>query len=201
MRKLNKITALLLACLMLPIFSVFTGCRKETGFSVPENMNREQAALFTAIAAVCPKNENHSKAQYLSFFIEGWSFDSFPAEILNYLNDYCANGKASFIQLSYNDLKDAGYIVPGDGGFYSEDEETYMLGKGKMFTFIKAGDENSDTMTVKLKTFVSDSDSSGYDIELKFEKNAWKVERFSNPWGGAYMDTSEPETGSSAPQK
>ena len=198
MRRPNKIIILMLAVL---IFASFTGCGKENEFKVPENMTREQAALFTAIAAVCPKDNNHSKAQYLSFFIEGWSFDSFPAEMLNYLNDYCANGKASFIQLSYDDLKGAGYIVPGDGGFYSKDEETYMLGKGKMFTFIKAGDENSDSMVVKLKTFISDSDSSGYDIELKFEHNAWKVDKFSNPWGGAYMNTDKPEAESSAPQK
>ena len=198
MRKLNRIIALILVFSIVPAFA---GCRKDTAFKVPDNMTREQAALFTAVAAVCPKDNNHSKAQYLSFFIEDWSFNSFPAEILNYLNDYCANGKASFIQLSYEDLKEAGYIIPGDGGFYPEDEETYMLGKGKIFTFIKSGDENSDTMTVKLKTFISDSDSSGYDIELKFEKGAWKVDKYSNPWGNAYMDADQTESESSAPQK
>lgn len=177
------------------------GCGKSNSFKVPEGMTREEAALFTAIAAVCPKDDNHSKVDYLTFHIEGWSFDTLPSEIISYLNEYCANGKANLVQLSYEQLKEQGYIESGDGGFFAESEETYKLGKGKIFTFTKEGDENADELVVKLKGFISDNDSSGYDIVLQYKKGAWQFVKFANPWGQAYMNTPDPNATADSPEK
>ena len=89
--------AALLAALMLVSLP---GCKKEKEFVVPSNMTREEAALFTAIANVCPKDDNHTKVEYLTFFIEVWSFDKLPPEITSYLTEYCANSGANLVQLS-----------------------------------------------------------------------------------------------------
>ena len=101
MRVFKTMFAALLAALMLVSLP---GCKKEKEFVVPSNMTREEAALFTAIANVCPKDDNHSKVEYLTFFIEGWSFDKLPPEITSYLTEYCANSGANLVQLSYEDL-------------------------------------------------------------------------------------------------
>ena len=98
MRVFKTMFAALLAALMLVSLP---GCKKEKEFVVPSNMTREEAALFTAIANVCPKDDNHSKVEYLTFFIEGWSFDKLPPEITSYLTEYCANSGANLVQLSY----------------------------------------------------------------------------------------------------
>lgn len=78
MRVFKTMFAALLAALMLVSLP---GCKKEKEFVVPSNMTREEAALFTAIANVCPKDDNHSKVEYLTFFIEGWSFDKLPPKL------------------------------------------------------------------------------------------------------------------------
>lgn len=114
MRVFKTMFAALLAALMLVSLP---GCKKEKEFVVPSNMTREEAALFTAIANVCPKDDNHSKVEYLTFFIEGWSFDKLPPEITSYLTEYCANSGANLVQLSYKDLVAQGYITKGDGDF------------------------------------------------------------------------------------
>ena len=111
MRNKKTLFAALLAALMLVSLP---GCKKEKEFVVPSNMTREEAALFTAIANVCPKDDNHSKVEYLTFFIEGWSFDKLPPEITSYLTEYCANSGANLVQLSYEDLVAQGYITKGD---------------------------------------------------------------------------------------
>ena len=110
MRVFKTMFAALLAALMLVSLP---GCKKEKEFVVPSNMTREEAALFTAIANVCPKDDNHSKVEYLTFFIEGWSFDKLPPEITSYLTEYCANSGANLVQLSYEDLVAQGYITKG----------------------------------------------------------------------------------------
>lgn len=177
------------------------GCGKKDSFKVPEGMTREEAALFTAIAKVCPKDDNHSKVEYLTFHIEGWSFDTLPNEIISYLNEYCANGNAKLVQLSLEELREQGYIDHGDGGFFKEDEETYKLGKGKLFTFTKVGDENADELIVKLTGYISDNDSSGYDIVLQYKKGAWQFVKFTNTWGQAYMNTPDPNSTPDSPEK
>ena len=125
MRVFKTMFAALLAALMLVSLP---GCKKEKEFVVPSNMTREEAALFTAIANVCPKDDNHSKVEYLTFFIEGWSFDKLPPEITSYLTEYCANSGANLVQLSYEDLVAQGYITKGDGDFYKtyENDQTRL---------------------------------------------------------------------------
>ena len=198
MRKLRSIAAFIIAVAML---LVLTGCNRNSEFKVPGDMTREEAALFTAIAKVCPKDDNHSKVDYLTFHIEGWSFDTIPDEILSYLREYCENGNATMVQLSFDELKAQGFIESGDGGFFGKDEDTYKLGKGKIFTFTKDGDENADTLTVKLTGFISDNDTSGYDILLEYKKGAWQFVKFANAWGNAYMNTSEPSQTPDSPLK
>ena len=124
MRVFKTMFAALLAALMLVSLP---GCKKEKEFVVPSNMTREEAALFTAIANVCPKDDNHSKVEYLTFFIEGWSFDKLPPEITSYLTEYCANSGANLVQLSYEDLVAQGYITKGDGDFYKTYENDQTL--------------------------------------------------------------------------
>lgn len=158
-------------------------------------MTREEAALFTAIANVCPKDDNHSKVEYLTFFIEGWSFDKLPPEITSYLTEYCANSGANLVQLSYEDLVAQGYITKGDGDFYKTYDDTYKMGLGKIFTFtLKDGEStDADTCTVAVKGFISESDTSGFDVELQYVDGAWKFVKYSNAWNQHQFFTPEPE--------
>ena len=178
------------------------GCKKEKEFVVPSNMTREEAALFTAIANVCPKDDNHSKVEYLTFFIEGWSFDKLPSEITSYLTEYCANSGANLVQLSYKDLVAQGYITKGDGDFYKTYDDTYKMGLGKIFTFtLKDGEStDADTCTVAVKGFISESDTSGFDVELQYVDGAWKFVKYSNAWNQHQFFTPEPEN-SDGPEK
>lgn len=195
MKSIIKIIAVLMAILTL------SGCTTNNGFEIPKDMTREEAALFTAIAEVCPKDDNHSKVDYLTFYIEGWSFDEIPEEINDYLVEYAANGNARLVQLSFEELEAEGYIVNGDGDFFKEDEKTYKLGKGKIFTFTKYGDSDSDSLVVKLEGYISDNDCSGYDIILNYTNGAWVFEKYANPWGEAYMQTPEPGETEAPPEK
>lgn len=186
-----KIIAIALAVLMLvPSLACKDGAKK---YEVPKELTREEAALYTAVAAVCPKDDNHSKVEYLTFHIEGWSFTEIPDEVQKYIGEYASNGKAVVVPLTFEELIEQGYIVKGDGDFFSKDENTYKLGKGKIFTFTKAGDSDADSLIIKLTGFISDNDSSGYDIELTWKDGKWNVEGFTNPWGAAYMNnTADP---------
>lgn len=186
-----KVIAIVLAVLMLVLSLACKDEAKE--YEVPEGLTREEAALYTAVAAVCPKDDNHSKVEYLTFHIECWSFTEIPDEVQKYIGEYASNGKAAVVPLSFEELIEQGYIVKGDGDFFSKDENTYKMGKGKIFTFTKAGDSDSDSLIIKLTGFISDNDSSGYDINLAWKDGKWIVEGFTNPWGAAYMNnTSEP---------
>ena len=199
MRVFKTMFAALLAALMLVSLP---GCKKEKEFVVPSNMTREEAALFTAIANVCPKDDNHSKVEYLTFFIEGWSFDKLPPEITSYLTEYCANSGANLVQLSYKDLVAHGYITKGDGDFYKTYDDTYKMGLGKIFTFtLKDGEStDADTCTVAVKGFISESDTSGFDVELQYVDGAWKFVKYSNAWNQHQFFTPEPEN-SDGPEK
>lgn len=199
MRVFKTMFAALLAALMLVSLP---GCKKEKEFVVPSNMTHEEAALFTAIANVCPKDDNHSKVEYLTFFIEGWSFDKLPPEITSYLTEYCANSGANLVQLSYEDLVAQGYITKGDGDFYKTYDDTYKMGLGKIFTFtLKDGEStDADTCTVAVKGFISESDTSGFDVELQYVDGAWKFVKYSNAWNQHQFFTPEPEN-SDGPEK
>lgn len=195
-----KILAIILAILLL-IPSI--ACKQETGvYEVPEGLNREEAALFTAISTVCPKDANHSKVEYLTFHIESWSFTEIPDPIQKYIGEYAADGKAAVVPLTFDELIEQGYIVKGDGDFFGTEENTYKLGKGKIFTFTKTGDTDSDSVVIKLSGFISDKDFSGYDINLVWKGNKWVVDGLTNPWGVAYSITPEPgETEDARPIK
>lgn len=186
-----KVIAIIIAVLMLvPSLACKDEAKK---YEVPEGMTREEAALYTAVAAVCPKDDNHSKVEYLTFHIECWSFNEIPDEVQKYIGEYASNGGAAVVPLSFEELIEQGYIVKGDGGFFSEDENTYKMGKGKIFTFTKVGSSDEDSLIIKLTGFISDNDSSGYDINLAWKDGKWVVEGFTNPWGAAYMNnTAEP---------
>ena len=185
--------AMILLCAVLGS----AGCaKKNKEFVVPDGMTREEAALFTAVAKVCPKDDNHSKAELLTFYIEGWSFDAIPQQILEYLGAYCSSGGAAMMQFDFDTLKTMGYIAPGNGDFFGEDELVYNEGTGKIFTFtLKEGEDvNSDHVAVSVKGFISDKDTSGYDVELTYTDGAWRFERFSNVWNQYDFFTPEPES-------
>lgn len=198
MRRFRPIAMFLL---IASLIFVCGGCKKEETFKVPDGMTREQAALFTAIADVCPKDDPNSKMEYLTFHIEGWSFEELPTEIFNYLSEYCRNGKANMVQMSYDGLVENGYITKGDGGFFAETENTYMLGRGKLFTFTLDGDTDSDTVIVKLKGYVSDNDSSGWDIVLEYTDGAWVVTGRTNVWSQPLLNTPDPNETDDGPIK
>ena len=142
------------------------------------------------------------KRPYLTFFIEGWSFDKLPPEITSYLTEYCANSGANLVQLSYEDLVAQGYITKGDGDFYKTYDDTYKMGLGKIFTFtLKDGEStDADTCTVAVKGFISESDTSGFDVELQYVDGAWKFVKYSNAWNQHQFFTPEPEN-SDGPEK
>lgn len=188
-----KLFIKVIAVLILASF-LFTSiaCHKNDMPEIPDDMTREQAALFTAVAAVCPKDKNNSKVDYLTFCIKGWSFSSMPEAIVEYLSEYAMNGECKVIDKTFDELIEQGYISNGDGEFFDKDELTYMDGKGKMFTFELVGDTETDSVVVKLTGFISEKDQSGYDINLAFSNGKWSVESYSNSWGAAYMLTAEP---------
>lgn len=191
MKSFVKVISVLI---VISLFLALFACDTNNAPEIPEGMTREEAALFTAVAAVCPKDNNHSKVDYLTFCIEGWSFSSMPDAIVEYLSEYAANGECKIVDKSFDELVEQGYISGGDGEFFGEDELTYMDGKGKIFTFELVGDTESDNVVVKLTGFISEKDQSGYDINLVFSKGKWSVESYSNSWGAAYMLTAEPTT-------
>ncbi len=191
MKRITRFVAVMLSVLML--ISALA-CKKNTGYEIPEGLTREEAALFTAIAAVCPKDDNHSKVEYLTFHIECWSFDEIPDAIESYIAEYASDGNAAVMPYSFDELIEKGYIEKGDGDFYGKDENTYKMGKGKIFTFTKVGDTDTDSVIVKLSAFISDNDTSGYDINLVWKDGKWVVESYANTWGVAYMKTQEPGT-------
>ena len=193
-RRIIRIAALALAAVLAA--SALLGCAKKQGFTVPEGMTREEAALFTAIANVCPKDSNNSKMDYLTFYIAGWSFSKLPDEIRRYLAEYCADGSAQWVDLEYSALWEQGLIAKGDGGFYGEDEDVYAEGRGKIFTFTLGEGQSTDaeTCAVSVRGFVSDMDQSGFDVVLNYENGEWKFVEYTNTWN---MYLGDPEAGGS----
>ena len=152
-----------------------TGCGKNE--DLYEGLSREEAALMCAIAETCPKNDNHSKAEYLTFYIEGWSFDEIPQKILDYLKEYATNGNAQLVQLSFEELIEAGYIVGGEADSYYENSKyVYKEGKGKIFTFTLEGDIESDNIVVTQSQMISDEDSSDIKMNMSFSGGEWHVD-------------------------
>ena len=162
-----KLTAVVIALIMLVSI---TGCGKNE--DLYEGLSREEAALMCAIAETCPKNDNHSKAEYLTFYIEGWSFDEIPQKILDYLKEYATNGNAQLVQLSFEELIEAGYIVGGE----ENSKYVYKEGKGKIFTFTLEGDIESDNIVVTQSQMISDEDSSDIKMNMSFSGGEWHVD-------------------------
>ena len=79
---------------------------------------------------------------------------------------------------------------------------TTQMGLGKIFTFtLKDGEStDADTCTVAVKGFISESDTSGFDVELQYVDGAWKFVKYSNAWNQHQFFTPEPEN-SDGPEK
>ena len=86
--------------------------------------------------------------------------------------------------------------------FYKTYDDTYKMGLGKIFTFtLKDGEStDADTCTVAVKGFISESDTSGFDVELQYVDGAWKFVKYSNAWNQHQFFTPEPEN-SDGPEK
>jgi hypothetical protein len=155
----------------------FTACSKLT---------KEEDALYAAIKEVCPKSNNHSKAKYLAFAIEGWSFSEMPSEIISYLQEYCKQGNAAYMPESFDELVAKGYIAVTDDDYFNEfgeNEKVFFGGEGKFFTFtLKEGDPvNSDKCVVKVTEYISDHDCSWFDLEMEHSSlGGWKCVKKSN---------------------
>lgn len=188
-----KLTAVIIAVIML--VSII-GCGKNE--ELYEGLSREEAALMCTIAETCPKDDNHSKVEYLTFYIEGWSFDEIPQKILDYLKEYATNGNAQLVQLSFEELIEAGYIVGGEADSYYENSEyVYMEGKGKIFTFTLEGDIESDNIVVIQSQMISDEDSSAIKMNMSFSGGEWHVDSRSSSRFDSFMtpdpnNTAEP---------
>ncbi len=189
----RRFFALMLAALLLLTASAF-GCAGGKTVRVPEGLTREQAALYVAIANVCPIGENNTKAEYLTFRIEGWSFDEIPPEVLSYIKEYSASGNAALMQFDDAALEQMGLIKKGDGDFYETYENVYAEGKGKIFTFTLGEGQSTDAGEVKVsvKSYKSDRDTSGFDVELKYEAGGWSYVRTSGAWNHYQFATPAP---------
>lgn len=204
---LKRITAAVFAIMMLVSLVAASGCSKDKPIKVPDGLTREEAALYVALAATCPKDKNSSKAKYLTFRFEGWSFgQQVPDAINEYLADYCKAGDATLMQFDDEWLKQIGLLSKVD------DPDEYYGGQtvyrdhegnlGAIFTFTLGDDQNveSDNMLVSFQKFISDDDTHGYDIELKYEKGSWKHVQNTNPWSRPQLFTPAP-TDEDDPQK
>lgn len=193
--KLRRSAALIAAAVMLlSAVLAASACAKKPAFKVPDGMTREEAALFTAVANVCPKDDNHSKMEKLTFRIEGWSFDAIPQPILDYLQEYCFAGGAAMMQFSDEQLRQLGYVAFGDGGFFAEDELVYAEGKGKIFTFTLGEDQDTeqDSVLVSVTGWISEKDNSGFDVELDYVNGEWKFVKNTNAWNYYQFVTEDP---------
>lgn len=191
--KTFKRCATFLAAILFLLSSVIAlpGCKKLT---------KEQDALFAAIKEVCPKDSNHSKAKYLAFAIEGWSFDSMPSEITNYLQEYCKQGNAAYMPESFDELVAMGLIAETDDDFYNdlgEHEKVFAEGYGKHFTFaLKEGDPvNSNKCVVRVTGYISDHDCSWFDLEMEYSViGGWKCANKTNVGSNTEITTSDPQS-------
>lgn len=202
-------TALVLAAALILSVFCLAACAKKEGeytkggdFIAPSGMTEEQSLLFAAVAKVCPRDDNHSKAKYLTFRLEGWSFDKFPEAINEHFARYCESGSAIMMQLNDEELKKAGLLKAGDGDFYKEDELVYADGTGKIFTFsLPEGERASETnCRIKVRWYISDRDSGGFDIELEKRGSNWHYLRTSNAENPHLIGGDTP-TGTDSPEK
>lgn len=198
MRIYRYILVLVLSAAML-----ISGC--SSGEPDPrDGMTSEEAALYTAVEYLFPKDKNESEKDYLTVEIFGWSFDDMPEAVYNHIVDYCQNGGTKYIDLTFEELKEEGRLAPGNGDYYEQSDLTYAQGRGKYISLEKSGDESSGELVIKYTCYVAESERNGYDIILKQYKSGWKVEKVANPWIDALDNqveaTPDPDTGDS-PQK
>lgn len=174
---------------------LFAGCSTNK-LRVPDGLSREEAALYVALSEVCPKDRNHSKAEYLTFRFEGWSFEQAPEAINDYLEQYIRSGNASLMQLSDEMLEQMGLLkVNTDAdSFYGVGERVYAEGRGAIFTFELKEGQSTDSSSVRIavKKFISDMDTSGFDVELKYEGGEWRFVQRTDPWSMYDFVTSAP---------
>ena len=200
----SPIISAILVIAMLVSAVTAVGCSKDKPIKVPAELNREEAALYVALATVCPAGENHTKKEYLTFRFEGWSFSELPEVINKYLSDYCASGKSTLMQFNDVGLEQLGLLVVNTDpeSFYAVGDRVYAEGNGAILTFTLGSDQNTeaDEVLVSYKKFISDSDTSGYDVELKYEGSSWKYEKTSGAWNQYQFFTPDPNT-SKDPQK
>ena len=192
----SRFAAIFLAACMLVSLAAAGACAKDRTIRVPDGLTREEAALYVALAAVCPVGDNNTKAEFLTFRFEGWSFEDIPEAIGKYITDYCVSGKAALLQFDDAVLEEMGYIKKGDGGFYGTDENVYAEGKGKIFTFTLPEDQDTaaDSVKVNVKSYKSDRDTSGFSVELKFEGGNWKFDKTTDAWNQYQFFTPDPGT-------
>ncbi|MBR4434776.1 MAG: hypothetical protein IKS90_01605 [Clostridia bacterium] len=197
------------AIMLIAALMLFAACSTRPGeftdnnkFAAPKDMTMEQSALYAAIAKVCKKDDNHSKAEYLTFRLEGWSFDEFPEAIREHLSEYCRNGGAAMMQADNETLIKLGLMKAGDGDFYKEDELVYAEGKGKIFTFSLPEGESTDSTNCRIRVswYISDRDSGSFDIELECVKKDWYYVRTSNAQNH-YLNPDETQGSSNSPEK
>ena len=196
--------AAILVIAMLVSVMITVGCSKDKPIKVPEELSREEAALYVALATVCPKDDNNTKKEYLTFRFEGWSFEELPESINQYIVDYCTSGKSALMQFDDAGLEQIGLLVVNTDpeSYYAVGDRVYAEGKGAIMTFTLGDTQNtdSDEVLVSYKKFISDSDTSGYDIELKRVGSAWKYEKTSGAWNQYQFFTPDPNN-SKDPQK
>lgn len=187
------ISAILAVCMLISS-AMISGCSKEKKIKIPADLSREEAALYLALANVCPIGDNNTKAEFLTFRFEGWSFTETPEAINKYIEDYSNSGSATLVQADDATLQILGLIKKGDGDFYGTDENVYAEGKGKIFTFILGEDQNidSDNLKVSVKSYKSDKDTSGFDVNLKFVSGNWEFVDYSGAWNQYQFFTPEP---------
>lgn len=202
---IKRIIAAAFAIIMLVSVAAASGCSKNKPIKVPSGLTREEAALYVALATVCPKDDNNTKKEYLTFRFEGWSFgQQVPDAINEYIGEYCKSGNAQLMQFDDEGLEAIGILVVNDDpdSFYGVGDRVYAEGRGSILTFTLGDDQNteSDEVRVSFKKFISDSDTSGYDVELKREGDKWKCEGISGAWNQYQFFTPAP-TDEDGPQK
>ena len=93
------------------------------------------------------------------------------------MKEYATNGNAQLVQLSFEELIEAGYIVGGEADSYYENSKyVYKEGKGKIFTFTLEGDIESDNIVVTQSQMISDEDSSDIKMNMSFSGGEWHVD-------------------------
>lgn len=190
--------------LVLSAAMLLSGC-SANGPDPRDGMTSEEAALYTAVEYLFPKEQNESEKDYLTVEIFGWSFSDMPEAVRSHILSYCGNGGTKYIDLSFEKLIEEGHITPGNGDYYTADDLTYAQGRGKYISLEKSGDESTGELIIKYTCYIAESERNGYDIILKQYKSGWKVEKVANSWIDALNKqpavTPDPDTSPDSPQK